>query len=106
MNRRWLTTAALVLLAVFILVRGLQHWQKEKTDRPPAMAGLELPQLSDADYAWIGAGIFQNEAAGRVDKLTYWGAGEDFPSLGIGHFIWLPTGVDARFDEQVPDKAA
>ncbi|MEQ8206886.1 MAG: metallophosphoesterase family protein, partial [Woeseia sp.] len=34
--------------------------------------------------------------------LTHWGAGEDFPSLGIGHFIWFPAAVDAPFDESFP----
>ena len=38
----------------------------------------------------------------RAEYLTHWNEGEDFPSLGIGHFIWFPEGVDAPFDEQFP----
>ena len=64
---------------------------------------LELPVLSDTDYDWIAGRIFQNETAGQVKYLTYWGEGEDFPSFGIGHFIWFPAGVDAPFDETFPD---
>lgn len=103
MNRRLLIAAAFVLLAAFILVRALQHaFNVGQQGKTSTVVSLELRELSDADYDWIAAGIFQNEAAGQVDKLTYWGAGEDFPSLGIGHFIWFPAGVDAPFDEQFP----
>jgi hypothetical protein len=61
-----------------------------------------LPQLEENDYRWIAARIYRNEARGEVRYLTHWGAGEDFPSLGIGHFIWFPAGVDAPFDESFP----
>lgn len=46
--------------------------------------------------------IFQNECAGRMECLVHWNQGEAFPSLGIGHFIWYPTGVDGRFVESFP----
>lgn len=63
---------------------------------------LEMPELGDAEYHWIAARIFENETNSRMEYLTYWGAGEDFPSMGIGHFIWFPEGVDAPFDETFP----
>ena len=63
---------------------------------------LELPLLHDADYEWIASHIAKNETGGQSRYLTYWGAGEDFPSFGIGHFIWFPAGVDAPFDETFP----
>jgi hypothetical protein len=59
-----------------------------------------------SDYGWIAFRIYQNETGGDTDKLVHWNAGEDFPSLGIGHFIWFPTGVDAPFDESFPAMAA
>jgi hypothetical protein len=65
-------------------------------------AGLQVPELSDADYQKIATGIFNNETGGQYEKLAYWGQGEDFPSFGIGHFIWFPYNVDAPFDEQFP----
>jgi len=67
---------------------------------------LELPVLSDADFDWIAARIYQNEAMSQSRYLTFWGEGEDFPSFGIGHFIWFPNGVDAPFDEMFPDMVA
>jgi hypothetical protein len=39
---------------------------------------------------------------GKAQYLTHWNEGEDFPSMGIGHFIWFPRGVDAPFDESFP----
>jgi len=71
-------------------------------EKEPDMT-LELPVLNAADYDWIAGRIFQNETAGQVEYLTYWGEGEDFPSFGIGHFIWFPAGIDAPFDETFPD---
>lgn len=50
----------------------------------------------------VGRRIFQNEAGGKVDKLTHWNASEDFPSLGIGHFIWYVPGRPGRFTESFP----
>ena len=53
----------------------------------------------------IGQLIFQNECASKISCLTSWNKGEDFASLGIGHFIWYPAGVqesEKRFDESFP----
>jgi len=50
----------------------------------------------------IGRKIWQNECGGSVSGLTTWNAGEEFPSLGIGHFIWYPAGFKGRFDESWP----
>jgi hypothetical protein len=46
--------------------------------------------------------IWQNECAGTVAGLTSWNAGENFASLGIGHFIWYPKGVRGPFAESFP----
>ncbi len=58
--------------------------------------------LSPAQKAAIGKKIWQNECAGSVAGLTTWNAGEEFPSLGIGHFIWYPEGFKGRFSESWP----
>ncbi len=63
---------------------------------------LELPAINASGYHSIAGRIFANETRAQTRYLTYWGAGEDFPSLGIGHFIWFPDGVDAPFDESFP----
>ena len=54
---------------------------------PPARAGLTPAQMDR-----VGRRIWQNECAGTVAGLTSWNGGEDFASLGVGHFIWYPAG--------------
>ena len=54
--------------------------------------------LSTSDMAWIGEKIFQNETAGKVENLTFWSPNEEFPSFGIGHFIWIPQNIDVPFE--------
>jgi hypothetical protein len=51
----------------------------------------------------IGKKIWQNECAGTIAGLTSWNTGENFASLGIGHFIWYPKGVRGPFDESFPE---
>jgi hypothetical protein len=58
--------------------------------------------LSPAETRRIGNRIWQNECGGTVAGLTSWNAGENFASLGIGHFIWYPKGVRGPFDESFP----
>jgi len=58
--------------------------------------------LSDSQALAIGNRIWQNECAGTVSGLTTWNTGEDFPSLGIGHFIWYPPGKKGPFEESFP----
>lgn len=55
-----------------------------------------------AYYNELGKRIWANECAGSVQGLVSWNAGEAFPSLGIGHFIWYPAGVREAFDESFP----
>jgi hypothetical protein len=63
---------------------------------------LLMPDLRPADYYWIASRIYQNETGSQLRYLTHWNEGEDFPSFGIGHFIWFPEWVDAPFDESFP----
>ena len=58
--------------------------------------------LSPAETRRIGNRIWQNECGGTVAGLTSWNAGENFASLGIGHFIWYPKGIRGPFDESFP----
>jgi hypothetical protein len=62
--------------------------------------------LSPAETRRIGNRIWQNECGGTVAGLTSWNSGENFASLGIGHFIWYPKGVRGPFDESFPKFAA
>lgn len=65
----------------------------------PSGSGISL---SEADAKAIGRKIWQNECNGTVEGLTTWNNGEDFPSLGIGHFIWYVKGRPGPFDESFP----
>ncbi|HSI63130.1 MAG TPA: hypothetical protein VLE43_08420 [Candidatus Saccharimonadia bacterium] len=58
--------------------------------------------ISDAELQRIGKRIWQNECGGTVEGLTSWNTGENFASLGIGHFIWYPAGVEGPFEESFP----
>jgi hypothetical protein len=58
--------------------------------------------LSHADVLRIGKKIWQNECNGTVSGLTSWNKGENFASLGIGHFIWYPKGKRGPFEESFP----
>src|SRR5213082_4024116 len=63
---------------------------------------LHATSLSHVDVLKIGKKIWQNECKGTISGLTSWNAGEDFASLGIGHFIWYPKGKRGPFDESFP----
>ena len=97
------------LMGVFALT-GCDSIDEDKA------AGSESPQLisptgpdvdvslalTSAQLDWVGQQIFRNECAGRFQCLVHWNDGEAFPSLGIGHFIWYPEGVEGRFVESFP----
>ncbi len=46
--------------------------------------------------------IWYNECRGTIKGLTSWNDGEDFASMGIGHFIWYPEGRMGVFEETFP----
>lgn len=58
--------------------------------------------ISDEQALAAGKRLWQNECAGAVAGLTSWNAGEDFASLGIGHYIWYPAGRRGPFEESFP----
>jgi hypothetical protein len=67
-----------------------------------APQSLYAINLSHADIMRIGKKVWQNECNGTIAGLTAWNAGEDFASLGIGHFIWYPKGRRGPFEESFP----
>ena len=70
----------------------------------PVEATMTMPPLELApDLATrVGRQVFLNETGGNRDMITAWNEAEDFMSLGIGHFIWFPRGLDTRFQESAP----
>ena len=62
----------------------------------------QLPELNESDKTKIAHKIWKNESGGSIDGLVSWNEGENFASLGIGHFIWYPQNVKGPFDESFP----
>lgn len=58
--------------------------------------------LSSEDSKKIGMQIWMNECSGKKEGLTSWNIGEEFASMGIGHFIWCPKNINCPFEEQFP----
>ena len=66
---------------------------------PNSVTGLTI---SHSDALRVGKRVWQNECNGTISGLTSWNQGEDFASLGIGHFIWYPKGWQGPFEESFP----
>jgi hypothetical protein len=79
--------------------------QDRKEDKDPNVAKVvAMPQLALPDHVAqkVGHKIWLNETDGDRDAITSWNAGEEFASLGIGHFLWFPAGKPAPFEESFP----
>ncbi len=59
-------------------------------------------KISSTQAREIGKKVWMNECAGTINGLTSWNQGEEFASLGIGHFIWCPKGKACPFSESFP----
>lgn len=59
--------------------------------------------LSPEQTRQLGNLIWKNEGQQKIEHLTTWNEKEDFPSLGLGHFIWYPTETKGPFKEQFPE---
>jgi hypothetical protein len=47
--------------------------------------------------------IFFNECSGRAERMLTWNTDEDFPSFGLGHFIWYPKGKKGPYQALFPE---
>lgn len=67
-------------------------------------ASETLPKLSIPPdiAARVGRQVWLNESGGRPEGVTAWNDAEDFPSLGIGHWIWFKAGGNPMFEESFP----
>lgn len=68
-----------------------------------AIFSLEV-SLQEAEV--IGKRIYANECSSKAEKLVWWNEGENFASLGIGHFIWYPQDQRGPFEETFPSLLA
>lgn len=69
-------------------------------------AANSLPISQNEESSRIGELIFRNECGKDPHKLVCWNQGENFASVGIGHFIWYPEGKPSQFTETFPDLLA
>ncbi len=66
------------------------------------LATTSLHALSNETLSKIAQKIWKNECNGTIEGLVSWNAGEEFASLGIGHFIWYPADKRGPFKETFP----
>jgi len=58
--------------------------------------------LSDRQAGIIAHKIWLNEGSGKRSRLVWWNKGEEFASVGIGHFIWYTADRRMWFWEAFP----
>jgi len=67
-----------------------------------AINAQQTLQITSQQAQEIGKKIWHNECKGTIDGLTSWNEGEEFASLGIGHFIWHPKKTNSPFTQTFP----
>lgn len=67
---------------------------------------LFIFSFPQAEIKKIAEKIWKNECGQTIEGLTFWNSGENFASLGIGHFIWYPENVPSCFKETFPELLA
>jgi hypothetical protein len=82
--------------------QNTSHYASQNINRPGQYTG-GMPELSPVELQVIGDQIFKNEGGGNVSNLVHWNSGENFASMGIGHFTWYPAGRSARFGNTFPE---
>ena len=98
------TAFAVVLLTAAVISPCAAEGQTRATERKLHKGEAQMMplEISKANAAKVARQIWLNETGGVRDVITAWNASEDFASLGIGHFIWFPAGLQSRFEESFP----
>ena len=79
----------------------------EYTANRKTQQGTPDMKLSKEQLLSVAEKIFQNETGGVRNNLVDWNDGENFPSLGIGHFTWFKaSGGRSGFGDSLPDMIA
>jgi len=63
---------------------------------------LTLTAIQPQQLEETASRLYKNECSSKKANLIHWKEGEEFPSLGIGHFIWYPQAKIEPFDEGFP----
>lgn len=95
-------------LAALPAMAQVQQREPPRLVTPPRPVEVFMPrlELSPEVATKVGRQVWLNETGGNRDMITAWNEAEDFMSLGIGHFIWFPEGLDTRFAESFPKMLA
>ena len=73
-------------ILMFLIIVNL--FSNIKNDNPTIKLNKLNLTLTRYDLLYIGDKIFQSETGGNKYNLVHWNDNENFPSLGIAHFIW------------------
>lgn len=96
----FLKKSSVVLRVIFFFtLAGSVFSGPEQREEP---RDLRIPKLSENAKLRIGLKIWENESKRSIKGLTHWNSGEEFSSLGIGHFIWYPAGFQGIWKESFP----
>lgn len=104
----WALAGSLGALASLPAMAQAQQRESPRLLTPPRPVEVFMPrlELSLEVATKVGRQVWLNETGGNRDMITAWNEAEDFMSLGIGHFIWFPEGLDTRFAESFPKMLA
>lgn len=70
---------------------------------PLLLADFQDTPMTADELGCLQKMIFFNECSGRVERMITWNADEDFPSFGLGHFIWYPRGTKGPYHALFPE---
>ncbi|MEI7751481.1 MAG: hypothetical protein WCJ71_05240 [Candidatus Omnitrophota bacterium] len=66
-------------------------------------AGSQDTPMTADELGCLQKMIYFNECSGRVERMVTWNTDEDFPSFGLGHFIWYPQGKKGPYRALFPE---
>ena len=70
---------------------------------PPLWARSQDTPMTADELGCLQKMIFFNECSSRVERMVTWNADENFPSFGLGHFIWYPRGINGPYQALFPE---
>jgi len=85
---------SLILTVFFPVLRGYAETSGAGVSQTSPWTSEKLACLEKA--------VYFNECSGKPANLATWRSDEDFPSLGIGHFIWYPPEKKGPYQESFP----
>ncbi len=96
--------STLILITLASVVMKPHQATAEPAPQVSTQTASLMPSLkiSPSNATKVGRQVWRNETGGNRDAITTWNAAENFASVGIGHFIWFPEGLETRFEESFP----